>query len=133
MKYDNMETIHEAFNDIYESAIEDYDNKEEFDEDLAKHGCISGIVGGLIYFWETTELFDNFEDECNEWLEELTKETGLNPFELFHNWDVAINSEHNKNTVIWAMFEEYVANMETEQDCIETERIKQNARRKEKA
>ena len=36
MKYDNMKTIHEAFNDIYESEIEDYDNKEDFNEDLAK-------------------------------------------------------------------------------------------------
>ena len=114
MKYDNMKTIHEAFNDIYESEIEDYDNKEDFNEDLAKHGCISGIVGGLAFFNQTSELFDNFEDECNDWLEELTEGTGLNPFELFKNWDVAINSEHNKNTVIWAMFEEYVATMETE-------------------
>ena len=109
-----MKTIHDAFNDIYESEIEDYDNKEDFNEDLAKHGCISGIVGGLAFFNQTTELFDNFEDECNDWLEELTEGTGLNPFELFPGWDVAINSEHNKNTVIWTMFEEYVATMETE-------------------
>ena len=100
MKYDNMKTIHHAFNDIYESEIENYDNKEDFNEDLAKHGCISGMVGGLVYFNQTSELFDNFEDECNDWLEELTEETGLNPFELFKNWDVAINSEHNKNTEI---------------------------------
>ena len=109
-----MKTIHEAFNDIYESEIEDYDNKEDFNEDLAKHGCISGIVGGLAFFNQTTELFDNFEDECNDWLEELTEETGLNPFELFQNWDVAINSDYNKNIIIWAMFEEYVAKMKTE-------------------
>lgn len=108
MKYDNMETIRDAFEEIYESEIESYDNKEQFDEALAKYGCISGMVGELVWFNQTTELFDNFEDECNDWLEELTEETGMNPFELFHNWDVAINSEHNKNTVIWAMFEEYV-------------------------
>ena len=109
MKYDNMETIRDAFEEIYDSAVEGYDSKEKFDEDLAKHGCISGMVCGLIYYSDTTELFDNFEDECNDWLEELTEETSLNPFELFHNWDVAINSKCNKNTVIWAMFEDYVA------------------------
>lgn len=109
MEYNNMNTIREAFEDIYESAVEDYDTKEEFDEDLAKHGCISGIVGGLIYYWETTELFDNFKDECNDWLENLKEETGLNPWDLFDDWNIAINSEQNKNTVIWAMFEEYVA------------------------
>jgi hypothetical protein len=114
MKYDNMETIRDAFNEIYESEIEAYDNKEQFDEDLAKHGCISGIVGSLMCYSDTTELFDNFEDECNDWLEESTEETGLNPFELFPNWDVAINSACNKNIIIWAMFEDYVATMETE-------------------
>lgn len=108
MKYDNMKTIRDAFEEIYESAVEGYDSKEKFDEDLTKHGCISGIVGGLVYFYQTTELFDNFEDECNEWLEDLKEETGLNPFELFRNWDVAINSAYNKNIVIWAMFEDYV-------------------------
>ena len=114
MKYDNMETIRDAFNEIYESVVEGYDSKEEFDEYLAKYGCISG-VGGLIYYWETTELFDNFEDECNDWLEDLKEETGLNPWDLFSNWEIAINSQYNKNTVIWAMFEEYVATMETDQ------------------
>ena len=115
MKYENMETIRDAFDEIYESEVEGYDKKDQFNEDLAKHGCISGIVGSLMYYSDTTELFDNFEDECNDWLEESTKETGMNPFELFHNWDVAINSAYNKNIVIWAMFEDYVATMETEQ------------------
>ena len=113
MKYDNMKTIQEAFDGIYESAVEGYDSKEKFDEDFAKNGCISGMVGGLVYFYQTSELFDNFEDECNDWLEELTEGTDLNPFELFKNWDVAINSAYNKNIIIWAMFEEYVANKAT--------------------
>ena len=29
-------------------------------------------------------------------------------------WDYSINSDFNNNTVVWAMFEEYVATMETE-------------------
>ena len=114
MKYDNMATINEAFDEIYESAVEGYTSKEEFDEYLAKYGCVSG-VDGLIYYSETTELFDNFEDECNDWLEDLKEETGLNPWDLFSNWEVAINSQYNKNTVVWAMFEEYVATMKTDQ------------------
>lgn len=32
------------------------------------------------------------------------------PDQLFRDWDYSINSDLNKNTVIWAMFEEYVAN-----------------------
>ena len=107
MEYNNANTINDAFKDIYESNIEDYENAEDFQFYLMKHGCVSGMVDGLIYFWETSELFDEFEDECDDWLDEL----GLKPWEIFPNWDVAINSEYNKNTVIWAMFEEYVANL----------------------
>ena len=107
MKYNNANTINDAFKDIYESNIEDYENAEAFQFYLMKHGCVSGMVDGLIYFWETSELFDEFEDECDDWLDEL----GLKPWEIFPDWDFAVNSKHNKNIVIWAMFEEYVANL----------------------
>ena len=107
MKHNNANTISDAFEDIYESNIEDYENAEDFRFDLMKYGCISGIVSGLIYFYETSELFDEFEDECNDWLDEL----GLKPWEIFPNWEIYINSACNKNIVIWAMFEEYVANL----------------------
>ena len=118
MKYNNANTVNDIFKDIYEYTIDNYKNVDDFRSDLMKHGNIHGCISEilmdmdtqLIFHWETTELFDEFEDECNDWLREL----GSKPWEIFPDWDFAVNSKHNKNIVIWAMFEEYVANMETE-------------------
>ena len=118
MKYNNANTVNDIFKDIYEYTIDNYKNVDDFRSDLMKHGnihdCISEILMDmdtqLIFHWETTELFDEFEYECNDWLRQL----GFKPWEKFPDWDFAVNSKHNKNIVIWAMFEEYVANMETE-------------------
>ena len=123
MKYNNANTVNDIFKDIYEYTIDNYKNVDDFRSDLMKHGNIHGCISEilmdmdtqLIFHWETTELFDEFEDECNDWLREL----GFKPWEIFPDWDFAVNSKHNKNIVIWAMFEEYVANMEMEQDCTE--------------
>ena len=123
MKYNNANTVNDIFKDIYEHTIDNYKNVDDFRSDLMKHGNIHGCISEilmdmdtqLIFHWETTELFDEFEDECNDWLRGL----GFKPWEIFPDWDFAVNSKHNKNIVIWAIFEEYVANMETEQDCTE--------------
>ena len=126
MKNNNANTVNDIFKDIYEHTIDNYKNVDDFRSDLMKHGNIHGCISEilmdmdtqLIFHWETTELFDEFEDECNDWLMQL----GFKPWEKFPDWDFAVNSKHNKNIVIWAMFEEYVANMETEQDCTQKQK-----------
>ena len=102
--------IREKFIEIYNANIEHYEDAETFKSDLLQYGCISGMVSELIYYKDTVALYDEFEYECEEWLYELIEQTGLLPDQLFRDWDNSINSVLNKNTVIWAMFEEYVAN-----------------------
>ena len=34
--------------------------------DICNHGCASGCAGGMIYYSETTELFDKYRDELFE-------------------------------------------------------------------
>ena len=102
--------IKEKFQEIYTSNVEGYEDAEKFKSDLLQYGCVSGMISELIYYKDTVALYDEFEDECDEWLEEQVNQTGLQPNKLFRDWDIAINSDLNKNTVIWAMFEEYVAN-----------------------
>ena len=102
--------IKEKFKEIYDANIEGYGDAEKFKSDLLQHGCVSGMVSELIYYKDTVALYDEFEDECDEWLNEQIEQTGLRPDQLFRDWDNSINSYLNKNIVIWAMFEEYVAN-----------------------
>ena len=102
--------IKKKFQEIYDANIEHYEDAEKFKADLLQYGCVSGMVSELIYYKDTVALYDKFEDECDGWLTEQIEQTGLLPEQLFRDWDHSINSVLNKNTVIWAMFEEYVAN-----------------------
>lgn len=89
-------TIKDKLQEIYNANVEGYGDAEKFKSDLLQYGCVSGMVSELIYYKDTVALYDESEDEC--------------PDQLFRDWDNSINSDLNKNTVIWAMFEEYVAN-----------------------
>lgn len=61
----------------------------------------------FVYYSETTELYDDYQEECEKWLDDLVDRTGMAPWELFPRWDYAVNSKYNKWNIITAMFEEY--------------------------
>ena len=108
-------------NDLYERVIDEIlEDSEEYDEDIkeriikrcseiVEHGCSSGIVGSLIYYIDTSEFYDNFEEEIVELILELD-EQGLEPFErLKRNIDVLsilLHDELYKNYVSWLVYEE---------------------------
>ena len=79
--------------DIILDQIEDYEDPEDYFEDVLNHGCISGIVPALITYKDTEEFFDRHVDEILDLLNEL-KEYGEIPFEL------------NRNNLAWFAFEE---------------------------
>lgn len=65
-------------------------------EHLMQHGCISGMVGELIYYNDTHEFFDKHYDEITTMLEEYEEEYGS---ALQYNGDM-------KNFYAWFAFEE---------------------------
>lgn len=46
-------------------------------QNIASHGCESGCAGGMIYYSETTELFNKYKDELFEIMDNYQAETGL--------------------------------------------------------
>lgn len=82
---------------VSEEAIE-HDNITSFFNDLAQHGCISGMVGSLIYYNQTHQFFETYYDEIEELRSEYEEITGI-PLNLNHDL---------KNTLSWFAFE-YVA------------------------
>ena len=71
-------------------------------EEVLQHGCISGIVGSLIYYYQTEEFFNRHKEEINELAHELSEEIYGNPFEIYHN----LNGGCSKNNMAWFGFEE---------------------------
>ena len=85
-------------------------NSRDYLKDVCNHGCISGMVGGLIYYQDTTKFFENHKNEINDLLTEIIKETGLDIFELFGNKidveDPLFLETQNQNLLAWFGYEE---------------------------
>ena len=62
IKYEVIEWI--------ESKIEDYDNIEDIFNDLFTGGCESGIVTDLIYYDDTLDFYNKYENEIKIFLDE---------------------------------------------------------------
>ena len=115
-----MTTLKEAYNEIIEGNLNEPEERETYLQDLTQHGAISGMVGGLIYYYETTRFFNEHRDEILAMLEELKEETGLDEKELFgekwNTWEDLLEEEaddldpledqNNQNLLAWFAVEE---------------------------
>lgn len=96
----NLEIVKE-FDKIIKEQTEGYDLREYL-QDTQAYGQTA-----FSYYRETSEMYDKYRSDCETWLEDIVSERGLNPWEIFPNWDIYPDSEINKWFVIVAMLEEY--------------------------
>ena len=115
-----MKTLKEAYNEIIESNLNEPEERETYLQDLTQHGAISGMVGGLIYYHETTRFFNEHRDEILAMLEELKEETGQDEKGLFgekwNDWEDLqeeeaddldpLEDQNNQNLLAWFAVEE---------------------------
>jgi len=104
-----------------------YSDKKGIFTDVLHYGCVSGMVGFLIYYSDTIPFYKKHQDEINEMLHEFMWEIGsYNPKDVFgKNWDeedpLCIET-HNQNLMAWYGFEEALRkvgrNFEVLEDCI---------------
>jgi hypothetical protein len=97
------------------SQSKDYDGeyKERLQsvyDDLMQGGCISGMVGHLIYYYDTVRFYKNYRQEIDTLLSELLQDTGCSISELFgekwDNDDPLARDIYNQNLLAWFGFEE---------------------------
>jgi len=89
----------------------EYDgNAESVLNDLLSHGCVSGMVGELIYYHDTVKFFKKHKAEIKQLLKDITDDCGVSPAELFGDkWDaedVFCEEDTNRNLLAWFGFEE---------------------------
>jgi hypothetical protein len=99
--YNNYENLKNEVMEILEGMAID-SNLEIVINEVLEYGCVSGIVGNLIYYYQTEEFFDRHKDAINELAHELSEEIYGNPFEIYHN----LNGGCSKNNMAWFGFEE---------------------------
>ena len=94
----------------------DYDDKTNIFKDVLYHGCVSGVVGTLVWYSQTVAFYKKYRNEINELLKDLMDGTGLYSMkDLFGNrWDdedPLIIDSHNQNLLAWFGFEETLRNV----------------------
>ena len=99
-------SVQQAVFEIIESSLEGCSKAEQESwlQDLAEHGCVSGMVSPLIYYHQTESFFDQHADEI---------------LELAHLLDFNINIvevglTQFKNNMAWFTFEVLAANYEAD-------------------
>ena len=75
-------------------------NVEGWIKDLLNHGCVSGMVGKLIYYVDTHAYYDKHYDNIEELITELEENTGENVCD----WNK--DKSDRKNFLAWLGFEE---------------------------
>ena len=111
---ENESSLRSEVLDILVNHIEDCENFEEvksFMEDLRCYGCVSGMIGELIYYSDTKKFFIENLDEIQDYLNDLIQE---------HVYSIG---EFDYNEIVWVVFEaianEYFYTIEDEIDNIE--------------
>ncbi len=96
------------------------EEREGFIKDLLSHGCVSGMVSGLIYYADTVKFADKFEEEiwdlANEQMESIGETDNILQFFANLNGSKNVGSmDQFKNLLAWFAFEE-MARIIYEQD-----------------
>ena len=104
--------------DYYIDESKNYNSIEDLLEsmnNLLQYGCVSGMIGELIYYKDTVEFFENYKEEINDLLADYVDATGLSVEDLFGEKfdkdDPLVMSINNKNLLAWFGFEEIVGNL----------------------
>lgn len=98
--------------------FDEYDNPKQIVVDVIEHGCVSGIVGELIYYSDTTAYYAKNKDAINHLLyEEMERCSEYDLTEFFCSvvkWDpedpLALDY-YNQNILAWFGFETTMRNV----------------------
>lgn len=86
--------LQNTYFDILTAEIEGFETLEEIKDFIQDVNCSSGMIGGLIYYHQTEEIFKNNFNEIFELANEFKSQ--------------GIDLEFNANTLVWFTFETIV-------------------------
>lgn len=114
-----MTNLEQAVLDIINNNIEDDYAFESFINDLINHGCVSGMVGELITYNDTTNFYKVHQEEIDDLLTQYCDDSGLSISQLFgKKWDrddPFAKDIYNQNLLAWFGFEETAFNLARKQ------------------
>ena len=91
-----MTTMKQSFREYLEETY-----SEQEIRDIAKHGCEGG-VDGMIFYSETTELYDEFAEDLHDHIMYHMEMGGEFPDFILNNFS---SPRHFKNAMVWLVTE----------------------------
>lgn len=106
--------------------FDEYNDPKQIPLEVLEHGCVSGIVGELVYYSDTTAYYAKNRDAINHLLYEQMEEFGDHNLEEFFcgavKWDpedpLALDY-YNQNILAWFGFETTMRNVALQFDELE--------------
>ena len=108
--------LEKEIKEIVINNVESYDNPEDFFTDLVENGCISGMVGELVYYSDTVSFCKRHKEDINNSIYEIMDCYGVeSPKDLFgdrfDDTDFLFIGDQNQNLITWFIFEETCASI----------------------
>lgn len=101
-------------------------NVDAYIEDLRQHGCVSGMVRGLLYYKDTCDFYRRHEDEIWNLIVDTQENLGyMDPFSFLAMLNGAKNVRDVttfKNLLAWFAFEETASKLYDRELVLKTSR-----------
>ena len=118
--FKNIDGFHEFVVEDIENDCEEYEGETLKDkmiarcDDISEHGCVSGMVNSLIYYSDTTAVFDKYADDIYDLIDEYDPDIFLDNLKAHVNTtEIILNCDTSKNWIVWIAYE-YVTFMLSE-------------------
>lgn len=113
-KAENNNSLIDNCMDILTGELNDMsiEDSKQWIADFQQNGCVSGMVGALIYYSDTCNFYEENKQGINSLLYETLEDTGLSMQEMFGDKfdkeDPLCIDDFNQNLLSWFAFEETV-------------------------
>lgn len=92
--------------------FDNYDRQEL--QEIAEHGCQSGVAGTMIYYSQTNDLYDKYCEELHDVLGNYIEEIGCTPDYIVQYLGDVVGF---KNAIVWFVAEVYAQEMTSTEEA----------------
>lgn len=113
-KEEEFANLFDFFGYDKDSSDDELQSLAEMLNETYEHGCVSGACGPLVYYSDTKEFYQQFEDQVNEFIEELCAGLDWENFQQtleLEIYDILGKTDCAINKYVWAYVEDLISKM----------------------
>ena len=113
-KEDEFANLFDFFGYDTDSSYDELQDLAEMLNETYEHGCVSGACGPLVYYSGTKEFYQEFEDQVDEFVENLCADLGWEGFQYVMRleiYDIIGKTDCAINNYVWSYVEYLISKM----------------------